>query len=89
MDTSARDERQRRQQDQTGGEDPNHDVELGGVQRESYPCIVRAAGCEDAADQTAAQPDIENLYQMRPQLPAEWTAEQTVLDPSPASPPRP
>ena len=51
VDAPARDERQRRQQDQAGREGRDHDAELGVVQGEPDPCEVRATGGDDAAEQ--------------------------------------
>ena len=64
-DAPARDERQRCQQDQTGREGGEHDVELGDVQGEPDPRKVRAPGGHDSAEQHAAQPDVEGLDQVR------------------------
>ena len=94
VDASARDDRQRRQQDQAGGEGRDHDVELGGVQGERDPCVVHATGGEDPTEQSAAQPDVEALHQVAPQFPAKRVAEQPELDlppagaATPATPPR-
>lgn len=78
VDAPERDDRQRRQQDQAGGEGRDHDAELGDVQGEPDPC---EAGGHDSAEQPTAQPDVQALHQMDSHLPrAGQTGHQTAVD---------